>query len=348
MGAITSTGQLPLVSLKPNQLTYFFESVSNSSGNFQKSISLKQPKSNKPKRQLSSKAIKRIKSKIHWLLAFSKTKRVYNDYTNKYFSFKINFITLTLPTLQAHRDTTIKRECLNQFITEMKQYHGLKNYVWRAECQSNGNIHFHIASDSYIPWFIIRTVWNRQLRKLGYIERYHKKFHAMTFKDYQAYMNSIGVNDISKISAAYNYGKKTNWKDPNTTDIHSTYKIKNLAAYLSKYMAKSELKKKKSEDYDLKYRRIEGRNWGCSQSLSRCKSIVDFPEDIINEIADYGEKVLKCFKKVDAYFSCLFFDFSRLPKNLRLYINQIFLEYKKNIDYISGGIVQRNYSQLKI
>ena len=40
----------------------------------------------------------------------------------------------------------------------------------------------------------------------------------------------------------FEYGKKTNWSDPNTTDIHSVYKINNLAAYLSKYMAKVGIK----------------------------------------------------------------------------------------------------------
>lgn len=344
MGAINYNGALPLVSIKPNQVTYYFEPISSGKREYDFSDNIKQPKNNNPKRGLSDKARKRIKSKIHWLLTYARPKRIFNDYTNKWFTFKINFITLTLPTLQAHRDTTIKRECFNQFLTELRKYHGLINYVWRSECQTNGNIHFHIATDSYIPWFIIRRIWNRQLRKLGYIDRYHNKFKDMTFQQYKEYMVNNGYKDLSKILAAYNYGKKTNWKDPNTTDIHSVNKIKNLAAYLSKYMAKKEATTDTTQEYDLKDRRIDGRNWGCSQSLSRCKSIIDYTSEFIEELTEYATDKLNAYVKSDVYFSSIFFNFSRLPKRFKNYVNKLFIRYKTELGYISGGIVNRNYS----
>lgn len=347
MGAISSSGSLPFLSIKPNQLTVYFESIAHKSGNLFETKTRIQPFTNKPKRGLSTKARKRIQNKINWLLTFAKTKRIYNDYTNKYFNFKINFITLTLPTLQAHKDTTIKSKCFNQFLTELRRFHSVHNYVWRAECQSNGNIHFHIVTDTYIPWFIIRSIWNRQLRKLGYISRYHQKFSGMDFKTYQSYCNSIGINDLSTIHSRYQRGNKTNWKDPNTTDIHSVYKVKNLSAYLSKYMAKVETRKDNSKDYDLKERKIEGRNWGCSQSLSRCKSIIDWADDFCNDLIDSARATCKPYEITDTYFHCLFFDFKKLSANLLRKINQLFLDYKDSISYISGGIPERKYYYTK-
>lgn len=343
MGAQSFTGSLPFMSLKPNQLTIFFESVANGTGNLLTPIERKQPRNNDPKRGLSKKARRRIESKIQWLLTFSKTKRIFNDYTNRYFNFKINFITLTLPTLQSHHDTTIKSKCFNQFLTELRRFHSLYNYVWRAECQRNGNIHFHIATDTYFPWYIVRSLWNRQLRKLGYINRYHQKFSGMDFNQYKAYCNSIGINDLSTIHSRYQYGNKTNWKDPNTTDIHSVHKVKNISAYLAKYMAKVEKGKSKGDSYDLKDRRITGRNWGCSQSLSRCKSIIDWADDLTDRIIDCARATLKPFELHDSYFHCYFFDFHKLTGELKTVINQIFLDYKETIEYISGGIPDRKY-----
>lgn len=343
MGATSYTGQLPFMSIKPNQLTIYFESAANKSKSMEIDFERKQPKNNNHKRGLSIKASKRVQNKIHWLLTFSKTKRIFNDYTNKYFNFKINFITLTLPTLQFHLDKTIKSKVFNQFLTELRQYHEVRNYVWRAECQSNGNIHFHIATDTYIPWFIIRRIWNRQLRKLGYIKAYQNKFKSMDFKTYQHYCNQNGVNDLSTIHARFQRGIKTNWLDPNTTDIHSVRKVKNMAAYLAKYIAKVTKAKKDTDRYDLKDRKIEGRNWGCSQSLSRCKSIVDWADTLADNLIDYAREHLKPYEVHDNYFHCYFFDFCALGGDLKLIINRLFLDYKDQIEYISGTIPNRKY-----
>ena len=156
---------LPYCSLKPNQATIFYQSTNPGPRNYNNNTKVVQPKNNKPKRNLSFKGRRRVQNSINWLLYYAKDKRIYNEKRGKYFNFKINFITLTLPTLQFHTDNTIKSKALNSFLTYLRKHFGLNNYIWRAECQSNGNIHFHIATDTYIPWFIIRSTWNRQLRK---------------------------------------------------------------------------------------------------------------------------------------------------------------------------------------
>ncbi|GAH86291.1 unnamed protein product, partial [marine sediment metagenome] len=45
-------------------------------------------------------------------------------------------------------------------------------YVWRAEKQENGNIHFHFIVDNFIPWNELRNTWNRIQQNLGYISRF--------------------------------------------------------------------------------------------------------------------------------------------------------------------------------
>lgn len=334
---------LPYCSLKPNQATIFYQSTNPGPRNYNENTKVVQPKNNKPKRNLSFKGRRRVQNSINWLLYYAKDKRIYNEKRGKYFNFKINFITLTLPTLQFHADNTIKSKALNSFLTYLRKHFDLNNYIWRAECQANGNIHFHIATDTYIPYFIIRSTWNRQLRKLGYIDKYSSKFNGMSRKEYVKYSIQQGQKDLSIILKRYDYGVKTNWKDPNTTDIHSVNKVRNLAAYLSKYMTKGEAQKDENGDYELKFRRIEGKLWGRSESLSRCKGIVDLVGNKMSIALEWIDKYLATYRKKEDWFYYISFNSSKLQGWIKNYFKKLYEDYRKLIDYEPGGIPDKVY-----
>lgn len=339
---------LPYISIQPNRLTTYYQTEGKRAQTFKDISETIKPKNNDPRRGLSKKARKRITSKINWLLTFSKSKRIFNDATNNYFNFRINFITLTLPAIQAHKDNTIKKVCLNQFITELRQSFELRNYVWRAEAQRNGSIHFHFVTDTYIPWFVIRRIWNRQVEKLGYVTRFQDKFKSMDLEDYTKWCNGQGTTDISTILTRYKRGIKTNWRDPNTTDIHSVNKVRNLAAYLSKYMSKGETAQDEKGEYELKARRIQGKIWGCSQSLSACKSIIDLVDSTYTDILNECVELKNAFVLKENYFTFISADFKTLSQSTKQLINSIFLTYKKSIEYISGGIPNKIYRYANI
>lgn len=211
------------------------------------------------KGQLSNISIRKIKHAINNLVFISENKKHLNE-KGEEFNFKINLITLTLPSAQVHTDKELKA-LLNDWL-KIHEKKGLKNYVWKAEKQKNGNIHFHITSDHYIHWRDIKTTWNLCLKRLGYIDKYRKtqeQWHKEGFKFRTNTIRNIKGKKVEwtfdQQKEAYIRGKKENWSNPNTTDVHSVQKIKHLAAYLSEYMAK-----KKGED-------IEGRIWGCSHNL---------------------------------------------------------------------------------
>jgi len=155
--------------------------------------------------KLSDKSKKKAKRAIKYLIYNSTEKTAFNHKTQSTFKFKVNFITLTLSSAQIHTDQEIKSILLNQFLIEAKKRWGLKNYVWKGERQKNGNIHFHLLSDVWIPWLELRNVWNRIQNKLGYIDRYSATSHK---------------------------------SNPNSTDVHSLKKVQNVAAYMIKYMTK--------------------------------------------------------------------------------------------------------------
>lgn len=154
---------------------------------------------------------------------FSKDKTVHYK-TGQY----VAFVTLTLPTKQKHSDKVLKR-LQTRYIENLQKTYGVKYYVWKAEAQRNGNIHFHLLIDKWIHWTIHRKLWNKQLDKLGYLDEYFEK-----------------------------HGNR----NPNTTDVHSLKKdkrgkkLKNITSYIIKYMTKLEFGK----------RPILGQLWGCSDS----------------------------------------------------------------------------------
>lgn len=223
--------------------------------------------------ELSDKAVKRIKNAIEWLLIRSNPQRVWNRHQNKLMFFRLNFITLTLPSKQVHSDKEITGRCLNNFLNILRNKHGVSDYLWKAESQTNGNIHFHITTNKFIHWRDVRSAWCSSVELLGYVSSFRKKFHH---------------------------------SNPPCTEVKKVKHIRRLAAYLSKYMAKNksfapigELRQFRGKVIEVLYsdkvyrdekhnqkkgvvighvlsnklRRIDSNLWGCSQSVSKCKSL---------------------------------------------------------------------------
>lgn len=203
--------------------------------------------------EISSKANKHIKNAVNWLLASTKLKRVYRRSDNTHFFFRLAFFTLTLPSKQKHTDNKIKSEALQPFITYARNRWGMKNYLWRAEAQKNGNIHFHFTTDIFIHHAELNRIWNLQLLKLGYIG-----------------------------------GKPS-------TEIHTVRKVKNLGAYLAKYMSKN----------DDERRKIIGKLWACSVSLSMKSTKISIdvsePSEMFGKLLQSAHTVTKSILSNDFY-----------------------------------------------
>lgn len=232
------------------------------------------------------------------------------------------FITLTLPAKQTHDDRVIKKELLDRFNDRfLRGKHKVQNYFWRAEVQTNGNIHFHILVDKYIAWGEIRKEWNKLLDKVGYIDAYRNNQllrHANGFKVCNETLTYHINKERTKFEAqkqtdpklkniefdirksklqgtenqhkAYLKGKESNFSDPNTTDIHAIQKLNNVTAYIVKYCSKNDFKpvidKKTGEiTYQTETRKIEGFIWGCS--------------DGIKELKHYEETICECVNGTD-------------------------------------------------
>lgn len=206
--------------------------------------------------ELSTNAQKRLKRKLNYLMYLSDNKEVRGkqiiaknqNYTTQYqkskvyaqpIQYKLTFITLTLPSKQIHSDKIIKSQCLHQFLIELRKNYNVDKYIWKAEKQSNNNIHFHIIADKFIKWQEIREVWNRIINKLGYVDAYEQNMRNFYKDGFRVSTHTKDKRTLKQQENAYNDLLKNNYKNPNSTDIHALYKVQNIQAYISKYLAKN-------------------------------------------------------------------------------------------------------------
>lgn len=223
---------------------------------------------------LSPYSARKMRRAIEWLLVIARRRKQWCRSAKTWVNFRICFVTLTLPAPQRHTDQVIKSRCLNPLLIELRKHHGMRNYVWRAEKQANGNIHFHLLTDTFIEADILRRRWNRIVNTLGYVDDYT---HAMqsrvhNFSDY--YNLYIAQGSYAQLMRRYNRGTATAWSDPNTTDIHSVRKIKNLIAYLLKYMSKNIENPDALTPEQRARLLVSGQLWNLSETLSRMRSVI--------------------------------------------------------------------------
>jgi len=228
----------------------------------------------------------------------------------------VTFLTLTLPCKQVHGDKTLKNKLLDPLVEWLRNSTGKSQrdgcavdaYLWRAEAQKNGNLHFHLIIDRWIDHDRVRKKWNQILERLKYITMYgnvqkHVHRNGFQFSESQAVkqieklqyvvqsaikdrkfipeskyvehpmvraslnaiiMEALTLNpaeftkrerskaigldgDTARMLVyrmqhkAWEIGTKNNWSNPNTTDIHKLGNIDSIAAYITKYVKKTDI-----------------------------------------------------------------------------------------------------------
>jgi hypothetical protein len=268
--------------------------------------------------QITEYSKRRLKRAIQLLVASALEKEAPNFKTGKNYKFKVNFITLTLPAPQEEiTDKQIKKECLDPFIKRLKRKHQLGSYVWRAERQKNNNIHFHIITDSWIHYEKIRNDWNDCINKFGFVTKYKQKHSSLTLAEYlYLYPPTKTISRASRVKS-YERGQATKWEQPNSTDVHAVWKVKNLTQYFIKYMTKGE------GESDL----ILGKVWDCSINL-KTKQNCEF---LLEEEA--SQQWNECYnddrfeKKIDPLYSMIFMNERQMNKYLKDGIRDKWNEY---------------------
>jgi len=282
----------------------------------------------------SAKSLCRLKNAVNWMLLFADKKQVKTkiDKTQpfkieniKTWSFRLAFITLTLSDLQQHSDEYIKEHLLQPFLYWLQRYYNC-SYVWKAESQINGNIHFHITVDQFVPWKSVRAKWNKILAKHGYCKVFQDGTNdkgdsatqikavlheAKCAKDIANY-----VAKKDKVPIVITKGFKAIWDGELTCtkDIRAAYKYLrygktdtdvNMFETVSQASQTSQLHCKffSSLDPDIpKYWKptgdlfkhvIDGRLWGCSSELSNIDIFIEEGDQYLKgeDLLNYEERI---------------------------------------------------------
>jgi len=168
-------------------------------------------------------ARKRLRKCVDILRQISPEHIIFNTVTNDYQPFSLNFITLTIAHAKPLPADWCHKNLLEPFLRKMRSKWDLREYIWKVELQERGQIHYHLTTNTFIPWTAIRDTWNNLMRSNRLLD---------------------------------DFLLRNKHSDPNSIDVHSVYKVKNLGAYLCKYLCK-----------DIGETKINAKLWDASKNL---------------------------------------------------------------------------------
>lgn len=248
---------------------------------------------------------------------------------------KLSFLTLTLPTKQKNDDKEIKRQCLNSFMIKIVKDCNIKVWLWVAELQKNGNIHFHILIDSYVPFVVIDIdnnilfVGTKNKCDNFATNNVSKKYKSISYAQY------VWNNALEKLGYITDFCQKFGHNQPPTTHIEIIKQAKTAAAYITKYITKNNSNMAKS------IRKIEGRLWGCSDGLRLFEDVV-IPMELRNTV--YKEIVSKGNLLVDEeYVKVYIVDVSSISQLYEYILDNyisLILEVYDNCTFESEDIIK--------
>ena len=170
--------------------------------------------------------------------AIDPTKLQYKE-LKKVYLWSPTMITLTVPR-QRTDDKTFKREILNRIILIFKRKFNIKIYIWKAEAQTRGAIHFHFVVDRFCEFHHLRYYWWAILRDYDCIEK-DEQNHYIPAEKHSRIIHCKQVKDLDSMEQV-------------------------LSSYFDlKHNSDGSIQHK--HDRSKSVREIEGKFYGCSDNL---------------------------------------------------------------------------------
>lgn len=301
----------------------------------------------KNKNQISKATKSKIVNACGWLYSLSQNKIYKSKDGSTNINYKCAMITLTLSDTQKHDDKIITSEMLSLFLQNMRDKYKFSNYVWRAEVQKNGNIHYHIITDSQVNYYVIRYVWNRIQNRFGYIDSYKEKYSNMSYDSYKKEYLKNYLKNSNKIKTdlkqlenvmykGYLLGKKQNWEQPNSVDVKFIHNDKTFFQYIAKYISKDGKDEENETDCVNSVRSITGRIWSQSNSLSQIKNEINKNSQFLEVAYDFAKNFLNAREISYDYHSIVLVDFKRISGWLSKKFGNILNNVLRAINYNIG------------
>lgn len=142
---------------------------------------------------------KRMRRSVDTLLQVTENVKIFNPISNKYFNHRLSFITLTISSNTSYCHILAYQNLLRPFLQWLDKTIGVGLYIWKAELQQRGQMHYHLTTPTFITHDKIREKWNYLQKKNGIIK--NKEYppsteikEAKNVKNIEAYM----VKEICK------------------------------------------------------------------------------------------------------------------------------------------------------
>jgi hypothetical protein len=275
---------------------------------------------------MSQGSRKRLAKAITILTQAIKPRWVFNPVSKLRDFHTFSFITLTVAST---RNLTARQGydlLLGPFLDWLTKTIGNKNphaktYIWKAEFQQRGQLHYHITTPAFIHWKWIRAKWNELQHKAGLL------------------------NDFALQHGHF---------DPNGTDIHKTHNVRKMDRYMIKELTKSvdasklrckwivdslikagEIPGDKRQQFIDEYTgeefRTVGKVWGCSSDLAGVPyytlELTRAHQQLIEQWVEEG----KAWKKTDDFFEIVYCDNADPPDLLSVKERNGFEDFLKRI-----------------
>lgn len=171
-----------------------------------RSLNMKQQQAANYSGRLTAGAKKRLTKAITLMVQGTRRRWIFNPVSKRNQLHQLSFVTLTVAGGNEYLDgKTAYKKLLSGFLQWMRKTKGINTYIWKAELQKSGQLHYHITCPDFIHYREIRDKWNDLQYRAGLLEHHFNKYG--------------------------NY-------DPNSTDIHTVHKMNDAAAYMVKEIAK--------------------------------------------------------------------------------------------------------------
>ena len=181
--------------------------------------------------KLSTRAAKRMTKALNILVEATPKRKIFNPYTRKMTFHRLTFLTLTIHSPE--RNITAKeayQTCLLKFLRWMTRTEGARLYVWKAEKQKRGQIHYHIVTDAWIMKTKISEKWNNLQSAAGYLDHYYKKHKHINAPSTEIH-RVRHVNQIAAYLSAYFKQQKNDKEGTEGKVWDCSYNLKNAKYY---------------------------------------------------------------------------------------------------------------------
>lgn len=208
--------------------------------------------------EITKHAKRRLARAVSLLNQSSIWRKVQPSWQKSPIDFKLSFLTLTIPDDNQISGKEAYQVLLKPFLRKCKSKFGLNSYIWKAELQARGQLHYHITSNCFMEYSQVQQVWNNIVESAGFMDNFKAK-----------------------------YGHNS----PHSTEIRAVKNVKNIEAYLVKYISKS----------DDAGRSIGGKVWGCSDNLKGASYFSEVfssaNEKAIEMLVDAKQAVFEAFER---------------------------------------------------